>query len=97
MAAAAALYALLLWLNPLAALLLDVACLYLTLGFRQFSHSFTEIQLALAAGDLAGARATLQRWLRRDEAEEPVAEADEPAADEPADEPAAEETQAAGV
>ncbi|MCC6210184.1 MAG: CobD/CbiB family protein [Burkholderiales bacterium] len=61
-AAAAALYALLLWLNPLAALLLNVACLYLTLGFRQFSHSFTGIQAALRDEDIDRARELLGAW-----------------------------------
>jgi len=61
-AAAAALYAALLWVNPLAALLLDVACLYLTLGFRQFSHYFTGIQAAIREGDLDRARELLGSW-----------------------------------
>lgn len=61
-AAAAALYALLLWLNPLAALLLDVACLYLTLGFRQFSHYFTGIQAAIRDGNVDQARELLGAW-----------------------------------
>jgi adenosylcobinamide-phosphate synthase len=54
-------------LHPLALFCLHVAVLYLTIGFRQFSHPFSEIQLALAAGDFAGARATLQAWLRRED------------------------------
>lgn len=45
-------------------LLLHVAVLYYTVGFRQFSHAFTEIQIALAANDADGARAALQRWIR---------------------------------
>jgi cobalamin biosynthesis protein CobD/CbiB len=61
-AAAAALYAGLLWLNPLAALLLDVACLYLTLGFRQFSHYFTGIQAAIRDGNVGQARELLGNW-----------------------------------
>jgi cobalamin biosynthesis protein CobD/CbiB len=60
--AAAALYAALLWLNPLAALLLDVGCLYLTLGFRQFSHYFTGIQAAVRDGDMDRARELLGAW-----------------------------------
>ena len=40
-----------------------VAVLYLTIGFRQFSHAFTEIQVVLAADDLPGARRVLERWL----------------------------------
>jgi adenosylcobinamide-phosphate synthase len=46
-------------------LLLHIAVLYHTVGFRQFSHAFTEIQLALAANDVDGARQSLQRWVRR--------------------------------
>jgi len=55
--------------HPLAVFCLHVAVLYYTVGFRQFSHAFTEIQLALVAGDLNGARLVLQRWLQREESE----------------------------
>jgi len=61
-AATVALYAALLWVNPLVALLFDVACLYLTLGFRQFSHYFTGIQAAVREGDLDRARELLGGW-----------------------------------
>jgi len=61
-AAAAVLYVLLWWASPLAALLLNVACLYLTLGFRQFSHYFTGIQVALREGDVDRARELLGVW-----------------------------------
>src|SRR5687767_7774338 len=44
------------------ALAFDIAVLYLTLGFRQFSHYFTDIQLALKAGDIDRARALLEQW-----------------------------------
>jgi len=44
------------------ALLFNIAVLYLTLGFRQFSHYFTDIQLAIKAGDLERARALLEQW-----------------------------------
>ncbi len=44
-------------------LLLSVCVLFLTLGFRQFSHPFTEIQTALDAGNLAHARQTLGNWM----------------------------------
>jgi len=44
------------------ALLVNVAVLYLTMGFRQFSHRLTEIQIALANGDLPAARAELAQW-----------------------------------
>jgi adenosylcobinamide-phosphate synthase len=60
--AALGLYALLLWISPLAALLLNVAALYLTLGFRQFSHYFTDIQAALRDGDTERARELLGTW-----------------------------------
>lgn len=39
--------------------------LYLTMGFRQFSHHFTAIQLALQAGDIEFARKQLAEWSRR--------------------------------
>jgi adenosylcobinamide-phosphate synthase len=39
-----------------------VAVLYLTIGFRQFSNRFTEIQLALASNDLDRARTELAKW-----------------------------------
>ena len=60
---------LLAWLNPVAPFVLYVAVLYLTVGFRQFSHAFSEIQLALAAGDVPGAREALQVWMRRHDPE----------------------------
>ena len=44
------------------ALALDIAVLYLTLGFRQFSHYFTAIQLAIKAGDIERARTLLDQW-----------------------------------
>lgn len=59
---AAALYVFLAWAHPLLAMLFNVAALYLTLGFRQFSHHFTGIQSALKAGDLDRARALIGVW-----------------------------------
>lgn len=50
--------------HPVLSFALHVLLLYLTTGFRQFSHWFTRIQLALAAGDADGARDTLDDWLR---------------------------------
>ncbi|MCX8115424.1 MAG: CobD/CbiB family protein [Burkholderiaceae bacterium] len=50
------------------ALAVNVGVLYLTLGFRQFSHHFTEIQVALDNGDLATARRELTAWKRPHEA-----------------------------
>lgn len=40
----------------------NVAALYFTLGFRQFSHHFTEIQLAVKSGDVERARQLLEEW-----------------------------------
>ena len=56
-----------LWLAgwPLA-LVWNVAVLYLTLGFRQFSHHFTGIRDALDAGDEERARQALARWQQVD-------------------------------
>jgi len=51
-------------LSPLLALLFDVAVLYLTLGFRQFSHSFTELQTVLKGGELERARELISSWRR---------------------------------
>lgn len=44
------------------ALLFSVLVLYLTMGFRQFSHAFTSISKALREEDLDAARATLADW-----------------------------------
>ncbi|HEU4621182.1 MAG TPA: CobD/CbiB family protein [Burkholderiaceae bacterium] len=41
----------------------NVAILFLTLGFRQFSHPFTEIQIALENGNTQAARNVLQAWM----------------------------------
>jgi len=62
---AAAMYWALAWIHPLLALLLNVVALYLTLGFRQFSHHFTAIQAAVRGGDIDRARALIAEW--RDE------------------------------
>jgi adenosylcobinamide-phosphate synthase len=40
----------------------NIAVLYLTLGFRQFSHHFTAIQLAVKSGDIERSRAELDAW-----------------------------------
>ncbi len=55
--------------HPLAVFCLHVAVLYFTVGFRQFSHAFTEIQLLLASGDVAAARRVLSDWLRTEDPE----------------------------
>ncbi|HSI53993.1 MAG: CobD/CbiB family protein [Ramlibacter sp.] len=44
------------------AVLWNVAVLYVTLGFRQFSHHFTNIRDALDTGDEARARELLAQW-----------------------------------
>ena len=55
-------WALALWLGVFSAFVWNVAVLYATLGFRQFSHYFTEIRTALEMGDDETARRVLQSW-----------------------------------
>lgn len=50
------------WVGWPLALLWNIAVLYLTLGFRQFSHHFTRIRDALDLGDERGARECLAHW-----------------------------------
>ncbi len=52
----------------------DVAVLYLTLGFRQFSHHFTGIRNALECGDELQARQALAQWKRIPLAQQPESE-----------------------
>jgi len=59
------LYLFLLWAHPLLAALLGLVVLYVTMGFRQFSHFFTDLQVALRAGDLDRARSLLAQWTGR--------------------------------
>jgi cobalamin biosynthesis protein CobD/CbiB len=58
----AALYGALYSISPLLGFLLNVGVLYLILGFRQFSHHYNEIQLALRMDDLPRARQLLNEW-----------------------------------
>jgi len=58
----------------LLALAWDVAVLYLTLGFRQFSHYFTDIRDALDRGDEIEARRLLAQWRHLDASELPRTE-----------------------
>lgn len=58
----------------IAAMVWNVAILYVTLGFRQFSHHFTQIRDALYAGDEALARQKLAQWMRMDVSELPRSE-----------------------
>ena len=51
-----------------------VAVLYVTLGFRQFSHHFSEIRNALDEGNDALAREKLAAWLRVDASSLPRSE-----------------------
>jgi adenosylcobinamide-phosphate synthase len=44
----------------------NVLIIYLTMGFRHYSHFFTSIQFALNAGDEPRARALLAEWTRLD-------------------------------
>lgn len=53
------------------AVMWSVAILYVTLGFRQFSHHFTEIRDALDAGDEDQARHLLARWQQMDASDLP--------------------------
>ena len=48
--------------NPVLAWVWNIALLYLTMGFRQFSHYFREIADALKEGDTATAGEYLARW-----------------------------------
>jgi adenosylcobinamide-phosphate synthase len=70
----AALYLLIWRQSLLLALAFDVLLLYLTLGFRQFSHYFTDIRDALDRGDEALARQRLAQWRHLDASELPRTE-----------------------
>jgi adenosylcobinamide-phosphate synthase len=50
----------------LAAFAWNVLIVYLTLGFRHYSHYFSSIQLALNTGDEASARVLLAEWTKLD-------------------------------
>ena len=56
------------------AVLWNIAVLYVTLGFRQFSHHFTGIRDALDAGEEAQARERLAKWRQMDASELPRSE-----------------------
>jgi adenosylcobinamide-phosphate synthase len=58
----------------LGAFVFDIAILYLTLGFRQFSHYFTDIRAALDRGEEAEARRLLAEWRHLDASELPRTE-----------------------
>lgn len=52
-------------ISPLLGWAWNVAVLYLTMGFRQFSHYFTDIHVALRMGELDRARALIAEWRGR--------------------------------
>ena len=62
LAAVIALFWLLCRVHPVFALAFNVLVLYLTMGFRQFSHYFTDIHQALRDGNLDEARGLLSGW-----------------------------------
>ena len=66
-----AIYAGLARISVLLAMAWTVLVLYLTLGFRQFSHYFTDIRDALDRGDEPQARALLSEWRHLDASELP--------------------------
>ena len=73
-AAVAGVYVALHEFSLLLALGWNVAVLYLTLGFRQFSHYYTDIRDALDRGDEAEARRLLAQWRHLDASELPRTE-----------------------
>lgn len=60
--------------STLLAVAFDVAVLYFTLGFRQFSHYFTDMRDALDRGDEDEVRRLLAEWLHLDTRELPRTE-----------------------
>ncbi|MFZ6688311.1 CobD/CbiB family protein [Undibacterium sp. SXout11W] len=60
--------------SPFAAFIWNVIIVYLTLGFRRYSHYFTSIQLALSSGDEDAARRFLAEWTHRDTSDMDVSE-----------------------
>ena len=69
-----AVYAAIAQISLAAALVWNVAVLYLTLGFRQFSHYFTDIRAALQRSDETEARRLLSEWRHLDASELPRTE-----------------------
>jgi adenosylcobinamide-phosphate synthase len=67
-------WALVYFLGWLAGVAWSVAVLYITLGFRQFSHHFTDIREALDNGDEPRARELLAQWQQVDVGELPRSE-----------------------
>jgi len=53
-------------LSWIVVLLWNVAVLYIALGFRQFSHFYTDVAAALRAGDIVRARAVIASGAARE-------------------------------
>ncbi len=53
-------------LSKFAAFFWNVLIVYMTLGFRRYSHYFTSIQMALNSGDEESARKHLADWINKD-------------------------------
>lgn len=51
-------------ISPFAVLAWNILIIYLTLGFRHYSHYYTSIQLALNSGDVMAARSLLAEWTK---------------------------------
>lgn len=67
-------YYILLHASAVLAFLWNVVIVYFTLGFRQFSHHFTDIHFALNDGDVPRAREILHEWIGIDTTDMPVSE-----------------------
>ena len=67
-------WALMIWVGWPLAMLFSTLMLYLTLGFRQFSHHFTEIRDALDVGDETLARQLMSEWRHMDASRLPRSE-----------------------
>jgi len=53
-------------MHPLLTFVFSIAVLYVLMGFRQFSHSFTNIHAALKSGDVDEARSLFHAWTGRE-------------------------------
>lgn len=62
----AVIFWLLSWVHGLLGFVWLVLMLYFTLGFRQFSHHFTAIRVALESGDEVAAKSAFTRWTGQD-------------------------------
>ena len=71
---AGAVYGLLWMFSSVLAFVWLTGVLYVTVGFRQFSHHFTDIRQALETGDELAAREKLAKWLRVEAASLPRTE-----------------------